>query len=135
MWGWSGIGRTSRRTLGSCIGLLPGKVGVEQSSYDARMPPIPFPQKGVIDSRCLQPTASRSQDARLLSLELRVGEDALGLEVGKVLELRDGIRCRLGGCRLLGWLLLDVLLLLLISPAILLPARHTVRDRSRRAGD
>ena len=72
---------------------------------------------------------SGRQDLGLLSLEFGLGEDALRLELGKVLQLRNGVRC---GRRLWWWLLLwwwwccilrllRILLIILLRPPILLP--------------
>jgi hypothetical protein len=86
------------------------------------------------------------QEFRLLGLELGVGEDALGLELGQFLQLGDGVARWRGRRRwrrllivLLLWrlliLLLRILLVLLPGPAIDLPARDTVRYGRRRPGN
>src|SRR5262249_30841203 len=88
-----------------------------------------------------------AQDLCLLGLELGVGEDALGLQVGQPLKLTDdiGLGCSRGGrsrggrrllvVLLLLLLLLVVLLVFLLGPTIGLPAGDAVGNRGRGAGN
>src|SRR6185503_11324582 len=80
---------------------------------------------------------SAAQDLGLLGRELLLGEDALRLQVGQLLELSDLLVARvLGrrrrGVRLLFW---RVLRLLLLRPAPGLAAGDVVGHVGRRAGD
>src|SRR3954447_1704968 len=79
--------------------------------------------------------ASDPEDLGLLRRELLLGEDALVLELGELLELLDGIRLRLGRRRRVDLLRLRLGVGLLLRPAVGLPARDAVADRGGGSGD
>src|SRR4051812_21074742 len=84
---------------------------------------------------CVSPSAVE-QD-RLLLEELGLGQDALVLELGELLEALDGIDGRgrrLGGRGVL-LLLCGGLLIFLLCPALALPAADAVGDGGRGACD
>src|SRR3954447_26101828 len=76
---------------------------------------------------------SAAQQLRLLRGELLLGEDALGFQLAQLLQLVDGRAGGGGGRRLSG--LFGLLLFFLFAPALALPARHSIADRGRGAGD